>query len=89
MRAGNMDWYNIFWRFYRTGTIAKKPVGNDDVDIIVQLIDDVKPHQIFVAGDLSEDQKRQLQEAVAKAKEQERVVKQKEKELILKLMIKR
>jgi glucosamine-6-phosphate deaminase len=40
--------------FYRTGTIAKKPVGNDDVDIIVQLIDDVKPHQIYVAGDLSD-----------------------------------
>lgn len=37
--------------------------------------------KVVVAGDLTEDQKRQLQEAVAKAKEQERVVKQKEKEI--------
>jgi glucosamine-6-phosphate deaminase len=40
--------------FYRTGTIAKKPVSEEDVAIIVQMIDGLKPHQIYVAGDLSD-----------------------------------
>jgi glucosamine-6-phosphate deaminase len=40
--------------FYRTGTIAKRPVGPDDVQIIRELIERVQPHQIYVAGDLSD-----------------------------------
>ena len=40
--------------FYRTGTIAKKPLTDEDVTIIRQLIDKVKPAQIYVAGDLSD-----------------------------------
>ncbi|HUY90122.1 MAG TPA: glucosamine-6-phosphate deaminase [Pirellulales bacterium] len=40
--------------FYRTGTIAKNPVGNDDVRIIRELIERVAPQQIYVAGDLSD-----------------------------------
>jgi glucosamine-6-phosphate deaminase len=40
--------------FYRTGTIAKKPVGPDDVRIIRELIERVHPHQVYVAGDLSD-----------------------------------
>jgi glucosamine-6-phosphate deaminase len=40
--------------FYRTGTIAKKPVGPDDVAIIRALIESVNPQQIYVAGDLSD-----------------------------------
>lgn len=40
--------------FYRTGTIAKKPVGQDDVEIIRQLISRVRPFQVYVAGDLSD-----------------------------------
>lgn len=40
--------------FYRTGTIAKKPVGSEDVEIILDLIREVNPHQIYVAGDLSD-----------------------------------
>lgn len=40
--------------FYRTGTIAKNPVGPDDVRIIRELLESVKPHQIYVAGDLSD-----------------------------------
>lgn len=40
--------------FYETGTIKKKPVGKEDVDIIVKLLKEVKPHQIFAAGDLSD-----------------------------------
>lgn len=40
--------------FYRTGTIAKKPIGPEDVQIIRQLIERVQPGQIYVAGDLSD-----------------------------------
>lgn len=40
--------------FYRTGTIAKNPVGPEDVKIIRDLLAKVKPHQIYVAGDLSD-----------------------------------
>jgi glucosamine-6-phosphate deaminase len=40
--------------FYETGTIKKKPVGPDDLDIIADLLCKVKPHQIFAAGDLSD-----------------------------------
>jgi glucosamine-6-phosphate deaminase len=40
--------------FYRTGTIAKKPVGDEDVRIIRELLEAVKPQQIYVAGDLSD-----------------------------------
>ena len=40
--------------FYQTGTIAKKPIGDDDVRLIRQLIEQVQPAQIYVAGDLSD-----------------------------------
>src|SRR4029453_2444562 len=40
--------------FYRTGTIAKKPVGDDDMRLIEELIQKIDPHQIYVAGDLSD-----------------------------------
>ena len=40
--------------FYRTGTIAKNPVGEEDVQIIRQLIERVQPTQLYVAGDLSD-----------------------------------
>lgn len=40
--------------FYRTGTIAKRPMGEDDTAIIRELLDEVKPDQIYVAGDLAD-----------------------------------
>ena len=40
--------------FYETGTIKKGDLSQKDVDIIKALILDVKPHQIFVAGDLAD-----------------------------------
>lgn len=40
--------------FYRTGTVAKKPIGEEDVAILVDLIRKVMPHQVYVAGDLSD-----------------------------------
>ena len=40
--------------FYRTGTVTKRPVGSDDVRMIRELIENVAPEQIYVAGDLSD-----------------------------------
>jgi glucosamine-6-phosphate deaminase len=40
--------------FYETGLVKKKPISKEDVDIIVDLLQSVKPHQIFAAGDLSD-----------------------------------
>jgi glucosamine-6-phosphate deaminase len=40
--------------FYRTGTIAKKPITDEDVRLIRELIERVDPAQIYVAGDLSD-----------------------------------
>lgn len=40
--------------FYETGTVKKNPFGPADVKIIVDLIKEIKPHQIFAAGDLAD-----------------------------------
>lgn len=40
--------------FYRTGTIDKKPWGEDDVAVIRELLERVRPDQIYIAGDLSD-----------------------------------
>lgn len=40
--------------FYETGRVKKKPIGEEDIQIIVDLLRSVKPHQIYAAGDLSD-----------------------------------
>ncbi len=40
--------------FYETGTIKKNPIGQEDIDIVKNLIDHIKPHQIYAAGDLAD-----------------------------------
>lgn len=40
--------------FYETGRIQKNPLSEADVEIIRNLIKEIKPHQIFVAGDLAD-----------------------------------
>lgn len=40
--------------FYRTGTIAKHPIGVEDIRLVRELVEQVKPQQIYVAGDLSD-----------------------------------
>jgi glucosamine-6-phosphate deaminase len=40
--------------FYRTGTIRKDPIGEVDVAIVRQLLEEARPDLIFVAGDLSD-----------------------------------
>ena len=40
--------------FYETGRIQKNPLSEEDVEIVRSLLRDVKPHQIFLAGDLAD-----------------------------------
>lgn len=40
--------------FYETGTVKKKPLGSEDIKIIVDFLNEHKPNQIFAAGDLSD-----------------------------------
>lgn len=40
--------------FYETGGVKKKPLGREDVDIVKKLLLEVKPHQVYAAGDLSD-----------------------------------
>ncbi len=40
--------------FYETGKVQKGKLEERDVNIIIDLLNDVKPHQIFAAGDLAD-----------------------------------
>jgi len=40
--------------FYETGTIEKNPLGEGDIQLTVDLIEKIKPHQIYAAGDLAD-----------------------------------
>ncbi|MBR4433725.1 MAG: glucosamine-6-phosphate deaminase [Bacteroidaceae bacterium] len=40
--------------FYESGTIKKGELGDADIDIIVCLLRQLQPHQIYAAGDLSD-----------------------------------
>jgi len=40
--------------FYETGKVRKKPIGPEDIKITKDLISEIKPHQIYAAGDLSD-----------------------------------
>jgi glucosamine-6-phosphate deaminase len=40
--------------FYETGAIKKNPLGEEDIQITMNLIDKIKPHQIYAAGDLAD-----------------------------------
>ena len=40
--------------FYRTGEVRKRPVGDEDVELVRRLLEDVRPDFVFVAGDLSD-----------------------------------
>ncbi|HEY8505566.1 MAG TPA: PIG-L family deacetylase, partial [Gemmataceae bacterium] len=41
-------------RFYRTGKVSKDPIHPQDVEDIAGLFRSLKPHQIYVAGELSD-----------------------------------
>lgn len=40
--------------FYETGRTRKNPIGQEDISIVAQLMEKVKPHQVFAAGDLAD-----------------------------------
>lgn len=40
--------------FYETGRVIKKPLSEADIEIIVTLLQGLRPQQIYVAGDLSD-----------------------------------
>jgi len=40
--------------FYETGRVKKKPISEEDISIIENLLREVKPNQIYAAGDLSD-----------------------------------
>ena len=40
--------------FYETGTIEKNPMGEADVEITMELLNKIKPQQIFCAGDFAD-----------------------------------
>ena len=40
--------------FYETGTIEKKPMGEEDVQITMKLLRELKPQQVYCAGDLAD-----------------------------------
>ena len=40
--------------FYETGRVKKKPLSEEDIQVVMDLLQKVKPHQIYAAGDLSD-----------------------------------
>ena len=40
--------------FYETGRVKKKPLGERDIAMVVELLRKIGPHQIYAAGDLSD-----------------------------------
>ncbi|MBL3655879.1 glucosamine-6-phosphate deaminase [Fulvivirga sediminis] len=52
VKEQNVHFLNL--PFYETGQVKKKPIGEADIKIIVDLLQEVKPHQIFAAGDLQD-----------------------------------
>lgn len=40
--------------FYETGTIEKNPMGEEDVQLTIDLLRKIKPHQVYCAGDLAD-----------------------------------
>lgn len=40
--------------FYETGTVKKKALSEEDISIVLNLIREIQPHQIYAAGDLAD-----------------------------------
>lgn len=40
--------------FYETGGVKKNPLSDADIQIIVNILREIKPHQIYAAGDLAD-----------------------------------
>lgn len=40
--------------FYETGTVRKESVSEEDIEIIIKMLEEVQPHQVYAAGDLAD-----------------------------------
>ena len=40
--------------FYETGEVKKKPLSEEDIHITMDILQKIKPHQVYAAGDLSD-----------------------------------
>ncbi len=40
--------------FYETGKVRKKPLSDRDIGIVTDILQQIKPHQVFAAGDLTD-----------------------------------
>jgi glucosamine-6-phosphate deaminase len=49
---GNARFLNM--PFYQTGEVKKDPIAQADVDIVLALLEEIRPDLVFVAGDLSD-----------------------------------
>lgn len=58
--------------FYKTGRVRKDPISDADVTIVLDLLQEIRPHHIFVAGDLSDPHgtHRMCYSAIARAMEE-------------------
>jgi len=52
IKDDNIHFMNL--PFYETGTIEKKPMGEEDVQLTIALLRKLKPQQIYCAGDLAD-----------------------------------
>jgi glucosamine-6-phosphate deaminase len=52
VKESNAHFQNL--PFYETGTVKKKPYSEADIQQTYELLKQIKPHQIFAAGDLSD-----------------------------------
>ena len=50
VREENVHFMNM--PFYETGQVKKKPLGEADIQEVVDILQEIRPHQIFAAGDL-------------------------------------
>ena len=60
--------------FYQTGKVRKDPIGERDIEIILELLEELRPEIILVAGDLSDPHgtHRMCKEAIDRALERYR-----------------
>ncbi len=52
VKEENVHFLNL--PFYETGAVEKSPASDADLQIVVDLLRSIKPHQIFAAGDLQD-----------------------------------
>jgi len=52
LKDSNVHFLNL--PFYETGKVKKNSLSKDDLDIMCELIEEIKPHQIYAAGDLAD-----------------------------------